>query len=447
MKRKISNILNEWKEEKNKKSLLIEGARQVGKTYIVDEFSIQNYPQNKIIKIDLVLNEDMMSFFDGDLNPHSILGRIQRDIRFRDIDFIDDINNPYFIFIDEVQESENALVSLKYFSQESSLFNVVASGSLLGVSLKRKFKKSYPVGFIQHVYMYPLDFVEFCEANGYSKQYLLSLLNTKDINESTHQQMMNLYRDYIVVGGLPEAVKKFIETKSYDKVFEIQKDLVIGYMQDIRKYADSNNQKIKIEKCFNSIPTHLKQQNKKFKYKNVDENGRKRMFEDSLSWLNEAGLIIESHNLKRIDKSLQQFIDEDDFKIYMFDTGILMSMFEPEKRQLVFSGSNDYDIGGIYENSIASILDKTNINEIMYYSLNNELELDFVYEYKGNITILEVKSGNNLKSVSMKKYLNRNSDKSVDIYKVSSKICSDEERIKNITFYQFAIMMCINNVR
>lgn len=442
MKRKIYDDLLKWKTAKKKKCLFIQGARQVGKTYIIDEFAAENYPADKIIKMDFIISKDMSQFFEGDLSPEAIMRRVSSDIRFRNVNFKDNPDNPYFIFLDECQECENAIIALKAFSMQSGLYHVVASGSLLGVALKRDFSGSYPVGYVQHLSMYPMDFEEFLWAFGFNSDFIENILRSDSVTASTHEILADLFRKYIVIGGMPEAVRTFVDTHNYDDVYSVQSDLKTGYIQDIRKYGDTEPMKIKIQKCFESIPTHLKEQNKKFMYRRVEKNGRSRMFNDALDWLYDAGLVIYCDNLKTIQKPLSSYIEEEDFKLFLLDTGILMSMFPSEKRYNVLSGSEDIDIGGIYENAVACVIaNARKNNNTTYLNMEQQLDLDFVIEIKDVLTIIEVKSGENLKSASLKKYLKMNPDFGGKVIKLSNKLASNEEKVQNKTFYRFALEM------
>ena len=435
--------MEKWMHSNTRKSLLIQGARQTGKTYSIHEFAVTHYPENKIIEMNFILNQDMNSFFEGDLSPESILRRIQADYRFRHIDFNNDVNRPYLIFLDEIQECENAVISLKGFTMQKELYHVIASGSLLGVALKRQFTGSYPVGYVQHMNMYPMDFEEFLWAMGYEEPFLSSVMEQDHLSSATHEVLMDLFRRYIVIGGLPEAVQTFAMTNDYSEVYAVQQDLQFGYIQDIRKYGDTSTQKLKIEKCFQSVPLHLKEQNKKFMYKRVEKNGRKRMFEDALDWLYEAGLVIYCDNLKTIQPPLESYTEEENFKLFMFDTGILMSMFPESKRYSVLQGSEDIDIGGIYENAVACILAKSvGRKHLCYMKLNQQLDLDFIYEENDETVILEMISGNSLKSSSLHNFIRNHPGYKGKIIKLSGKIASDEGSVRNVPFYRFALMHC-----
>lgn len=443
MKRKITKSFVEWKASKTKKCLLVVGARQVGKTYSIEEFAKENYPSNKIISINFELFPEAKKFFENDLSPKAIMNKIQMNIRFMDIDFKDDENNPYFIFLDEIQSCENALISLKSFSLENKLYHVIASGSLLGVALARSFHGSYPVGYVSHLEMKPFDFEEFLWAFNYSEDFIEQIRmnsNSKDISLSTHETLLGMLRKYIVIGGLPSCILTFLNSNDFHKVYEIQQDLKRGYIQDIRKYAENHNESLKIEKCFASIPFQLKQQNKKFMYHRVEEGGRVRKFKDALDYLYEAGLVTFCYNTKTIQSPLESYKKEESFKLFLFDTGILMSMFHEEKRYLVLNGNDDLDIGGIYENLVANILSLNPYEHELYYYNRMDMDIDFLKEENGKITAIEVKSGNNLKSPSLNKLKNDESKKDVYLLKLSSKIVYEEQDIHNLPFYQFALL-------
>lgn len=442
MKRKITADLIAWKNSPRKKSLLIFGARQVGKTYIIEDFAKANYPADKIITMNFELFPEAKAFFENDLSPKAIMNKIQSNIKYMHVNFKDDENNPYFIFLDEIQSCENAIIALKAFTQENKLYHVIASGSLLGVAIKRQFGGSYPVGYVQHMELKPFDFEEFLWANGYSDSFIENIRNITDnklISAGTHDALIDMFRKYIVIGGLPEAINTFIETNDYHEVYTVQSDLRRGYVQDIRKYVPDNSQRVKIEKCFASIPFHLKEQNKKFMYKRVEHNGRERMFGDCLDWLAEAGLVLFCYNTKDIAVPLESYRIENSFKLFMFDTGILMSMFDEEKRYNVLNGNDDLDIGGIYENAVACVISQNNRkNELYYFNLPN-MDIDFLLEKGDTISAIEVKSGNTLKSPSLNKLVENYLKDYIQPIKLSSKIVYEDGVIKNLPFYKFAL--------
>lgn len=442
MKRKITAELLAWKNSPRKKSLLIFGARQVGKTYIVEEFAKANYPADKIITMNFELFPEAKSFFENDLSPQAIMRKIQSNIKYMHVNFKDDENNPYFIFLDEIQSCENAIIALKAFTQQNKLYHVIASGSLLGVAIKRQFGGSYPVGYVQHMQLKPFDFEEFLWANGYGESFIENIKNVNDIktiSPETHDVLLDMFRKYIVVGGLPEAINTFIETNDYREVYTVQNDLRRGYIQDIRKYVTDGSQRVKIEKCFASIPYHLKEQNKKFMYKRVESGGRERMFGDSLDWLAEAGLVLFCYNTKDMQFPLESYKIDNSFKLFMFDTGILMSMFDEAKRYNVLNGNDDLDIGGIYENAVACTLwHSSRKDELYYYNLPN-MDIDFLTENDGKILAIEVKSGNTLKSPSLNKLVESYLKDYICPVKLSSKIVLEDSVIKNLPFYKFAL--------
>lgn len=442
MKRKITDDLLAWKQSPRKKSLLIFGARQVGKTYIIEDFAKSNYSADKIITMNFELFPEAKEFFENDLSPKAIMRKIQSNIKYMHVNFKDNEDNPYLIFLDEIQSCENAIIALKAFTQENKLYHVIASGSLLGVAIKRQFGGSYPVGYVQHMELKPFDFEEFLWANGYSESFIENIRNITDIktiSAGTHDALIDMFRKYIVIGGLPEAINTFIETNDYHEVYTVQNDLRRGYIQDIRKYVTDNNGRVKIEKCFASIPYHLKEQNKKFMYKRVEHNGRERMFADSLDWLAEAGLVLFCYNTKDIAFPLESYKIDNSFKLYMFDTGILMSMFDEAKRYNVLNGNDDLDVGGIYENAVACVISQNSRkNELYYFNLPN-MDIDFLTEKGDTISAIEVKSGNTLKSPSLNKLVEKCLKNYIQPIKLSSKIVYEDDIIKNEPFYKFAL--------
>lgn len=445
----MSELLR-WKQDSNKKSLIIQGARQVGKTYIVREFARNNYSKNRIIEINFEKFNGAEDFFKNDLSPETIVGKIQNDIRFKDVDFNKNTEKPLFIFLDEIQKCPNALSSLKFFTEEKSKYHVIASGSLLGVALSKK-DTSYPVGYIEHLTMHPLDFEEFLWALGYSKQYVDNLKDTfakrLTLTDTANDGLMDLYRKYIVVGGLPGPINTYLNKNDYTSVLKEQNDLFKGYIADIERYCDDNSLKIKVKKCLESIPNQLKQQNRKFKYKEVIPNGRSRMFDSALDWLENAGLIITCNNLKLIKEPIESFNEENDFKIYLFDTGILLSQYQDTIRYDVLGGVDNIEVGGIYENAVAQVL--TNFQKkssIYYYNIPSVIDVDFVSRDKYSVLAIEVKSGNNIKSKSLNKLSQGKFDFPISFIKISSKIVKEDSgNIENMPFYVFALTGTNNN--
>ena len=443
MKRKITEYLIKWKKNPLKLPLVIKGARQVGKTYAIREFAKENYAPSRYIEIDFEKDPNMESFFEGSKDYSSIMSRISKSISFKSIDFRDDSNQPILLFLDEIQKCPNAITALKFLAEAREKCHVIASGSLLGLYLSDKV--SYPVGYVEHLTMFPFDFEEFMWAMGYSEQYVNGLialvfddnLSTK-IDKVTHQELSDLFHKYIVIGGLPAAINTFLSTKTYPEVMKTLKNLYDSYIIDMQKYTKPTGDKVKVIECFESIPNQLKQQNKKFKYSLVDKKARSREYIGVIEWLLLAGLVLKCENLKTLNEPIETYIDKEYFKLFFFDTGILLSIMNQDDYYAILNGTQNNEIGGIYENAVATILNQYYYGKsLMYYRKDDLLEVDFVIRNRKVVIPVEVKSGNNLSSASLSKV---SANKKVVCLRVSNRLVAENDIIKNMPFYMFALM-------
>ena len=395
LRRKIYDDLLNWKRNNNKKVLLVKGARQVGKTFIIEEFCKNNY--DNFIEINFFETNDYKKIFEGNLDVETILKEMSLYVKnFRLI------NDKTVIFLDEIQECPRAITALKFLSMDKR-FDVIASGSLLGLNYKEEIP-SYPVGYIEHLEMHGLDFEEFLWANGIQSDainYLKELFDKKEvIPVSVHDKMMSLFKEYIVVGGMPEVVNVFVNEHNFNTVLKLQRDIIESYKMDIGKYAKDND-KAKIRECFLSIPRQLSQENKKFKYKLVESSGKANKYRGSLEWLFDANIITFCHNLKNLEAPLEGNSVDNVFKVYMRDTGLLLAMLEDGSQKEIIEGNLGIYKGAIYENIIADVFTKLG-KKLYYYSPSSSLEIDFVIRYENEICVVEVKSADNTKSKSIK---------------------------------------------
>ncbi len=300
---------------------------------------------------------------------------------------------------------ENAITALKFLALNNDI-DCIASGSMLGIAYKSV--TSFPVGYVERLEMHSLDFEEFCWANGINEEIVSSIKKYYEelsiIPEFTHKKMLELFRNYIVVGGMPQVVESFIETKHYGQVLNVQRNIIKSYKDDIVKYADDYD-KNKIRQCFDSIPKHLAQNNKKFRYKLVDKQGSAGKYYGSLEWLKDAGIISFCYNLSKPELPLEGNSKEDIFKVYMRDTGLLVAMLEDGSQQDIINGNLEIYKGAIYENVIADIFTK-NGKKLYYFEYNSTLEIDFFIRYKETLTAVEVKSADNTKSKSLDSVMN-----------------------------------------
>lgn len=329
LKRKIETYLTEWKEAKDRKPLVIKGIRQCGKTYIVQKFAKEHY--ENVVYMNFILEPDKKSAFTGNIDVDTIILNLSALIpgsRF--------INGKTCIILDEIQECKEARTALKSFHIDGR-FDVIATGSLLGVKGYGKSKKknekegqdSVPVGYETVVDMYPLDFEEFLWANGINDAVIDSVKtcfeNEAPVPDGIHKAMMELLYRYVIVGGLPEVVNCFLETKNIELIYKVQRNLIAEYEEDMVKYADDSD-KPHIRECFESIPTQLAKENKKFQYSIVKKGGRASQYMGSIQWLEDAGIVQRCHNTSITELPLDGNAIKDCFKVYTTDIGILMAM-------------------------------------------------------------------------------------------------------------------------
>lgn len=436
LERKITNKLIDWKKEENKPCLLIKGARQVGKTYIIDDFAKKNY--KNYIYINFELMPEYKKIFDGNLDIKTL--KMNLDVYFPDIPLE---KNETIIFLDEIQSCPNARVSLKSFALDGS-FDVIASGSLLGLYYKEV--SSYPTGYERTIELYPLDFEEFLWAVGISKQTIENIKDNfrskKEISESILTKMNEYFRMYLLVGGMPNVVNTYLKTESLKQVLVVQNEIVESYKNDIMKYADITD-KQKILNTFESIPIQLSKKNKKFKYNDIDisdKNASERKYSSSISWLKDAGIINFCYNLTEPAIPLNINKKLDSFKIYMADTGLLVSLLDINAQKAILKEELYINEGALLENVCAEEI-MTRYKSITYFERKSKLEIDFIINIDGVATALEVKSGNNNQAKSLKSIIDNY--KTVKRYiklEKNTNIYVDE---KNIEHYPLFMIMFI----
>ena len=430
MERKIEKIILEWKNSRRRMPLIIKGARQIGKTYTALMIGKKYYKNT--VYFNMEDSQEIVNIFEKDFDTE----RIITELSIRSGESI--LKNETLIIFDEIQASERALLSLKYFCEKAPEYHIIAAGSLLGVALNRE-KYSFPVGKVNMITMYPMDFEEFLWALG--KHDLADAVREHYLSDemfSLHDTAMMYYRTYLVVGGMPRVVLDYIETKDYNFVTASQKSLNDSYIADMAKYA-TPNETTKIMNAYNSIPAQLSKENKKFQYKVIKSGARAYEYETPIEWLNSSGVINKCIKVKEGKMPLSVFVENESFKIYMADTGILCSKFSiPAKMILTETSAFDSFKGALTENYVASTL-KSNGYELYYWEANGKAELDFVIQSaNGDIVPVEVKAAENVRAKSlgvfMKKY---NIQRAI---RVSSKNFGFENNIKSVPLYAaFAI--------
>lgn len=394
LKRKIEQRLQEWKRSPNRKPLLIKGCRQCGKTYSVLDFAKKNYKH--VVYLNFFENPDYCSVFEGSLEIDNITMLLSALLGS---EAVFEPGNTILV-LDEIQECPDARTALKFFHLDGR-YDVIGTGSLLGVRGYGKEPKSIPVGYETTIDMSPLDFEEFLWANGVSEVVIDSL--KKNITQVTpvpaalHKKMRQLLLQYTVVGGMPDVVQTFVDTKRLDEVLNMQRDIVRSYEDDMIKYANQKD-KSHILECFQSIPKQLSKENKKFQYSVVKKGSTASKYAGSLQWIEDAGIISRCYNLSATELPLDGNAQDDVFKVYMRDCGLFISMLEDGTQFDVLQGNLARYKGAIFENLIADMFTKMG-RKLYYFHKNSGLEVDFVIRYKGECTLVEVKaSSGNTKS-------------------------------------------------
>lgn len=387
LKRKMEQRLMEWKNTVGHKPLIVKGCRQCGKTFSVLEFAKKNYKH--VVYLNFFENPDYASVFAGSLDVDNIIMMLSallgKEAVFEAGETV--------LVLDEIQDCPDARTALKFFRLDGR-FDVIGTGSLLGVKGYGKEPKSIPVGSETVIDMYPLDFEEFLWANEIEEPIIALLQKSLEaetpVPEALHHRMRQLLLQYTVVGGMPEAVQEFVNTKQMNKVLRIQRDIVRAYEDDMVKYAEKKD-KSRIKECFESIPKQLSKENKKFQYSVVKKGSTASKYEGSLQWIEDAGIITRCYNLSITELPLDGNAEKDTFKVYMADCGLFVSMLEDGTQYDILQGNLYGYKGAIFENLIADIFTKMG-RKLYYFRKDSGLEVDFVIRYKGECTLVEVKA-------------------------------------------------------
>lgn len=387
LKRKIAQRLKEWKNTPDHKPLIIKGCRQCGKTFSVLDFARKNYEH--VVYLNFFENPDYAAVFSGSLEIDHIIMLLSALLG----------NEAVFkagktvLVLDEIQDCPEARTALKFFRIDGR-FDVIGTGSLLGVKGYGKEPKSIPVGSETVIDMYPLDFEEFLWACGIEAPVIEMLQKSMEtetpVPEALHSRMKQLLLQYVVVGGMPDAVQTFVNTRQMNEVLRIQRDIVRSYEDDMVKYAEKKD-KSHIKECFQSIPKQLSKENKKFQYSVVKKGATASRYTGSLQWIEDAGIISRCYNLSVPELPLDGNALNDVFKVYMRDCGLFVSMLEDGTQYDILQGNLYGYKGAIFENLIADIFSKMG-RRLYYYHKDSGLEVDFVIRYQGECTLVEVKA-------------------------------------------------------
>lgn len=425
MERKIVKSLLDWKTRPKRMPLLIQGARQVGKTYTALHFGKTFY--RNAVYFNMEDSREVASIFDRDLDPE----RIVKELQAKSGQSI--LKEDTLIIFDEIQACERALTSLKYFGENAPHYHVVAAGSLLGVAMNRE-KYSFPVGKVEMIQMHPLDFEEFLWAVG--KEKIGELIRdsfASFASLSLHESAMDLYKMYLVVGGMPRAVMEYAETGDYDFVFSSQKTLNDAYIADMAKYA-TPQETVRILAAWASVPAQLAKENRKFQYKVIKTGARAYEYEVPLEWLRAAGMVNRCVRAAEGKVPLSAYADNDSFKLYMMDTGLLCSKFDIAAHMVLHSPAGmDGFKGALAENYVMQALVANGITPY-YWSTPGKAELDFVFQDSmGNAIPLEVKSAGNVRAKSLGSFMSNYHPPYA--YRISARNFGNENGIRSVPLY------------
>jgi predicted AAA+ superfamily ATPase len=388
LRRKVLQYLTNWKKTKEKKCLVVQGARQVGKTFIIEQYAHDNYKE--VLEINFKETPNASEIFSGNLDVESMLTAMKFRYPKKSIK-----PEETLIFLDEIQECPNAITSLKFWAIDNR-FDVIASGSMLGIDYNRP--SSYPVGFVDYVKMYGLDFEEFLWAIGITEDMIATLRtsfeNYTPVPSAIHESMMAYFRCYMALGGMPEIVNDYVNTREFRSADRLQRALLQGYQYDIAHYANAE-EKIKAEKCFLSLTKQLlDKENHKFQYKEIEHGARAQKYYSSIDWLLRADIVRLCKVVTDIRYDLEDYVKDEFFRVYTSDLSLLLPMKDFSLKQHIIENTLSGNTkGGLYECAIADILIKKGYPIYFYKNETTKKELDFLIQKDGNIIPIEVKSG------------------------------------------------------
>jgi predicted AAA+ superfamily ATPase len=426
VKRRISKSLLEWKSSPKRMPLIINGARQVGKTYIVEQFGGEYY--ESVLYLNMEIEATLCKFIEMELSPKKIIQYLEAT-KMQEI-----VPGKTLIFFDEIQACERALTALKYFCEQMPEYHIIAAGSLLGVAINRE-KYSFPVGKVNEINMYPLDFEEFLWAmdmENLAEEIKSHYAGNEAMPEALHEVALDMYQKYFIAGGMPAAVVTFIETESYLKIQSIQNEILNEYIADMAKYADPATS-IKIRACYNSIPAQLAKENAKFQYKVVQRGGTATIFGEAIEWLILAGIALKCQRLEHGYIPVNAYADLINFKLYMADIGILtlrskiplLTVLSPVEVDNTF-------LGAMTENYVAQVF-TTKGYDLMYWQSDGKAEVDFVLQIDDAVIPVEVKKGKRNRARSLGVFVEKY--KSPYAIRISKKNFGFENGIKSVPLY------------
>ena len=424
MKRQAEQALHTWKDSEFRKPLLVYGARQVGKTWLMKNFGAENFQNYLYINFEKEVS--LRGIFEQDYNPQRIV-KVLEIFTNRTI-----IPGETLLIFDEIQEAKGAITSLKYFNEELPQLHIIGAGSLLGIALKQQ--TSFPVGQVDFLYMNPLSFAEFLEAKGEGR--LQALLKEQDweIISQFNQKWMQLLKEYYFVGGMPEAVSYFIEKNDYTGVRTIQQNILNAYEQDFSKHAPAEIIP-KIRMIWNTIVSQLSKENKKFIYGLIKDGARAKDYELALSWLEDYGLVKKVYRTKKAALPIKSYIDLQAFKLYILDVGLLGAMANLGPQTLIQGDALFQEFkGSLTEQYVAQQLNLEKQHNLCYWANDSgSAEVDFMVEISGSIVPIEVKATENLQAKSLKTFAQKNPE--IHCYRTSLSNYKSESWVTNVPLY------------
>lgn len=426
MYRKISEYLEQWKESPHRKPLIVQGARQVGKTYSILEFGRTHY--ENVVYFNFETNPRLNQTFDEDISPAYLIPVLSH-IAGQTI-----VTEKTLIVFDEVQLCERALTSLKYFCEDAPDYHIIVAGSLLGVAVNRQ-SFSFPVGKVDMKTLYPMDMEEFLLALGEKElvhQIRQCFLHDSPMPSALHDAAMMRYRQYLIVGGMPECVLQFAGTGDYILVRHIQDTILASYLNDMSKYNTKNEIK-KTRLAYDNITVQLSKKNTRFQYKLLKKGGRAAEFENAIEWLSLSGIVSQVYKVEQIKKPLENYRDIDSFKIYVSDLGLLSAKKDLVAEDILYMSEelNDFK-GGMTENYVQVQL-SINGYRTYYWESSRGAEVDFIIQREGNLIPVEVKAADNTRAKSLNVY--RKMYQPAYAIKLSAKNFGFEDGIKTVPLY------------
>ena len=394
MYRNIMEELIKWKQNKERKPLILRGARQVGKTYIIKQFGKENYDGVAYFNFDHDIA--LQNMFENTKDPKSILEQLAF-VYGKEI-----VPEKTLIVFDEIQECPNALNALKYFKEEANEYHIISAGSLLGIRLSHT---SFPVGKVEFLNMYPMTFTEFLKADGQSNlvDYMNSIQDINNIPDIFFNKLEEKLKSYFIIGGMPEVIQSWITYKDMERVNKIQEDILQSYESDFSKHTTSIEAN-RISIIWNSIPSQIARENKKFLYQAAKNGARAREYEDAVNWLKDANVVNKIYNVTKPNMPLIAYNDLSSFKLYLNDVGLLRKKTNLSSRVIIEGDTLFQEFkGALTENYVLQTLVANGL-EPYYYTFDNRYEIDFIMQYQNEIIPIEVKAGKSLNNTSLKVY-------------------------------------------